>query len=272
MSIILISAPAFSYVTNSSQCDNDVLSTYSGSANLTANWQGNPISVTWYNGDTQYDSNSCTYGGNLTMPSSIPQKTGYTFKGWRVRQASGNGGGQQAQQCIFASSVCGLSSSQISGLEISDIGIMSHDGTQQYNANPYGLTTGTWALEFTNGGVARGIASCNNIKSNIWDTALAALVEDNDVETFGTLLWGTCNTDTFKPGDTFDNSVDGQYCWCKMTSYTPNNSDACNISSSAWIFLGDYDDPSECAYQCAGDCLVDTTIEFDRARFIAQYQ
>ncbi|MFQ6704511.1 MAG: InlB B-repeat-containing protein, partial [Alphaproteobacteria bacterium] len=83
MSIILISAPAFSYVTNSSQCDNDVLSTYTGPANLTANWQGNNISVTWYNGDTEYDSNQCTYGGELDVPTA-PTKTGYTFKGWRV--------------------------------------------------------------------------------------------------------------------------------------------------------------------------------------------
>ena len=78
--------PSFAYVTNSSHCDNTDLSTYTGPANLTANWQGNTINVTWYNGDTEYDSNSCTYGGSLTMPSSIPQKTGYTFKGWRARR------------------------------------------------------------------------------------------------------------------------------------------------------------------------------------------
>ena len=122
-------------MTNSSHCDNDVLSTYTGPANLTANWQGNPITVTWYNDDTQYASNSCTYGGNLTMPSSIPQKTGYTFKGWRVR-SNGN-----QQQCNLAN----------------------------LNTSNWGTTSSnydTWSVSFSNGTVS-GSAMCEESSVNI---------------------------------------------------------------------------------------------------------
>ena len=240
-------------MTNSSQCDNGVLSTYSGSANLTANWQGNPITVTWYNGDTQYDSNQCTYGGDLTMPSSIPQKTGYTFRGWRVKQADTS---------CFAASVCSLTGSQVNGLTGSDYGYNSHDGQDAENTSTYGLTsTGSWAVEFTNGGVARGIASCNNTDSNTFDTVMTAM--QNGTMTEGQVVnavYGSCSSDAIKPGNTFSNTSNlnngDQYCWCKMTSYTPNNGSACNVASPSWVFVigFHYGSASECADGCASGC------------------
>ncbi|MFQ6704105.1 MAG: hypothetical protein ACLRFP_03440 [Alphaproteobacteria bacterium] len=155
MSIILISAPAFSYVTDSSQCDNDVLSTYTGPANLTANWQGNNISVTWYNGDTQYASNSCTYGGNLTMPSSIPQKTGYTFKGWRVKQ------------CLS-----GLDTSISTSWDATHTRWKSISSTGYTMANALGtenssdLNNGEWAVTFSYGTV-KGMAKCSSTNGSV---------------------------------------------------------------------------------------------------------
>ena len=270
MSIILISAPAFSYVTNSSQCDNDVLSTYSGSANLTANWQGNPITVTWYNDDTQYDSNQCTYGGNLTMPSSIPQKTGYTFRGWRVRQAAG---------CSFASSVCSLNGSAVNALTYDDnddtaYGYYSHDGQNKENESTYGLTAGGWAVKDTSGGIIKGIASCNSTKPNLWDTVMEGMSNETMTEEQAmNALWGTCNTDTFKPGNTFTATASGQgsdqYCWCKISSYTPNNGSVCNVASPSWVFIGDVESASNCADDCAVFCAghVVTSPGFRRAVF-----
>ena len=247
MSIILISAPAFSYVTNSSQCDNDVLSTYSGSANLTANWQGNNISVTWYNDDTQYASNSCTYGGNLTMPSSIPQKTGYTFKGWRVKSC-------------FASSVCGLTGSQVNGLTYGEeddtaFGLYSHDEQYKINTDVYGLTAGGWALKDANGGVIKGVASCNNTQPT---TALGSISQDMTDEQVYNTIWGSCSSDAIKPGNTFNATASGQgndiYCWCKMVSYTPNNGSICNTASFPWLFATNAGNPSDCAVGCAMQC------------------
>ena len=264
MSIILISAPAFSYVTDSSQCDNDVLSTYSGSANLTANWQGNNIAVTWYNDDIEYDSNQCTYGGDLTMPTGIPQKTGYTFKGWRVRQ--------DPNWC-FANQVCSLTGSAVNALtydgnDSTAYGYYSHDGQYKKNESTYGLTAGGWAVKDTSGGIIKGIASCNSTKPNLWDTVMEEM--NNGTMTEGqamNTLWGSCESDAINPGNTFSSS--GQYCWCKISSYTPSGGSACNVASPSWVFRGDFGSASFCALGCANGCAngVMDNPDFRRAVF-----
>ena len=45
----------------------------------------NNISLTWQdeNGNT-IDSGTCSYGEAISVPSTIPTKTGYTFTGWQV--------------------------------------------------------------------------------------------------------------------------------------------------------------------------------------------
>ena len=66
------------------------MGTYSGTSNIQATWEPNTIDLHWYNGDTELTvpsaSQSCTYDGTLTPPATIPQKTGYTFKGWKVKE------------------------------------------------------------------------------------------------------------------------------------------------------------------------------------------
>ena len=73
----------------SASCTNSTLNTYSGTSNLQANWQANPININWYNGDTLLDvqdaADGCNYDGALTVPSNVPTKTGYTFNGWKLR-------------------------------------------------------------------------------------------------------------------------------------------------------------------------------------------
>ena len=79
---------------NSATCDDSTLETYSGTSNLSANWGANTINLHWY-ADSEATTEltgsgiptSCVYDGALTPPpvSSIPQKTGYTFAGWKVR-------------------------------------------------------------------------------------------------------------------------------------------------------------------------------------------
>ena len=265
LSIILISAPAFSYVTDSSHCDNDVLSTYSGSANLTANWTGNTINVTWYNGDTEYDSNQCTYGGELDVPTA-PTKTGYTFKGWRVKSC-------------FASQVCSLTGSAVNGLTYDDsdsttYGYYSHDGQDKENESTYGLTAGGWAVKDTSGGIIKGIASCNSTKPNLWDTVMAGMSNGTMTEEQAmNTLWGTCNTDTFRPSNTFNATASGQgndqYCWCKMESYTPSSGSVCNVASPSWVFYDFIESASYCANYCAIGCarFVLRNPDFRRAVF-----
>ncbi|MFQ6727574.1 MAG: InlB B-repeat-containing protein [Alphaproteobacteria bacterium] len=214
MSIILISAPAFSYVTNSSQCDNDVLSTYSGSANLTANWTGNTINVTWYNDDTQYANNSCTYGGNLTMPSSIPTKTGYTFKGWRVKPA----------QCSLSGLDPSIDTSwdathaRWKRIHPNGISMLAEFGTE----NSSDLNDGEWAVTFSYGTV-KGMAKCSDTKGI-----------------------------KVTPGTPSDTS--GKYCWCQATNYTPNGGNQCNVASPSWVFLAGNVSGGACVNYCASNC------------------
>ena len=40
------------------------------------------INVTWKADNTTYATNTCEYGGTLTVPSTPPTKYGYTFQGW----------------------------------------------------------------------------------------------------------------------------------------------------------------------------------------------
>ena len=77
--------PDISADTTTVSCADSALNTNDGPANIEINWEPNEIEVRWYNGNTLMTSNTCTYDGALTMPSTIPTRTGYTFKGWRVR-------------------------------------------------------------------------------------------------------------------------------------------------------------------------------------------
>ena len=75
--------------TSSAPCTNNTLETYSGNSNLAADWQPNTINLRWYNENekltVQQSAQSCTYDGTLTIPSTPPTRTGYTFAGWAVR-------------------------------------------------------------------------------------------------------------------------------------------------------------------------------------------
>ena len=86
--------PNISPSANSANCKNSTLETYSGTSNLSANWGANTINLHWYadsEATTELSGSgiptSCVYDGALTPPpvASIPQKTGYTFAGWKVR-------------------------------------------------------------------------------------------------------------------------------------------------------------------------------------------
>ena len=75
--------------TASAPCTNNTLETYSGNSNLQADWQPNTINLRWYNENerltVQSSAQSCIYDGTLTIPSTQPTRTGYTFAGWEVR-------------------------------------------------------------------------------------------------------------------------------------------------------------------------------------------
>ena len=70
-------------------CDTGTLGTSTGSAQLRANFTPEVITLRWYNNNTLLDvtstsSNTCTYDNAISLPTN-PTKTGYTFKGWKIK-------------------------------------------------------------------------------------------------------------------------------------------------------------------------------------------
>ena len=249
----IFSAPLFATDIPSSastaDCKYSPLQVYSGTSNLEAGWQANTIQLHWYNGDDELTvpsaSQSCVYDGGLTPPTTIPTRTGYTFKGWRVKSC-------------FASQVCGLNGSAVNGLTYDNtdstaFGYYGHNGQYKLNESTYGLTAGEWALKDTSGGIIKGIASCNstNGEGGVYDS---------------------CASDAIKPGNTFSSSSGGEYCWCKISSYTPSGGSACNVASPSWVFPHDIlfaSSVSSCARYCAVYCAngVESDPDFRRAVF-----
>jgi len=272
---VMLTVPAFATGispsdTGDNMCVYDVLSTYTGPANLQAGWQANTIQLKWYNGDQQLNvqsaANNCTYDSGLTIPSTAPTKTGYTFAGWKIKAAS------ESNAC-FVGPVCGLTSAVASieptnedayGFRNDSTG---ENGANIYHATEYGLTSDqTWAVEFSHG-IVRGTASCNNnpggdlsvLEAQYYQleaqmeagtiTEEEAMAQMMALESQAFTLPGMC-----QPTGTFSSSSTGQYCWCHAESYTPTGGSSCNVSSLAWVFLGDLGSADPCAYGCAGYC------------------
>ena len=165
-------------------CVESTLGTATGPANLEADWTANTINLEWYNEDTKLTvpttSNTCRYDGQLTLPSTNPEKTGYTFRGWQVRVA---------QQC------------SLSGLDMSingtTYGYARLDGNAGENESTYGLTVpGEWAVEFEYGTV-KGMAKCSSTNGTYGQTGAPS-------NTDGGYCW--CGTTGF------DAEKDGAYC------------------------------------------------------------
>ena len=79
---------------DSPTCDESVLNADNGTANLEINWEPNVIPLKWYDGNTEITptnpaATSCTYDDVLTIPDNPPEREGYVFDGWKVKEISG---------------------------------------------------------------------------------------------------------------------------------------------------------------------------------------
>ena len=89
---LIFSAPIFAtnpdINTATASCNDGVFNSNTGPVDIEVNWEPNEIALHWYNGNTELivdsASQSCVYDDSLTPPAP-PERTGYTFKGWRVR-------------------------------------------------------------------------------------------------------------------------------------------------------------------------------------------
>ena len=119
--------------TNSADCDNSTLTTYSGTSNLTADWEANTINLHWYNGNTEItvpsESQTCTYDGALIPPPPL-EREGYTFAGWKVRDLPY---GYTKLEYIHFCTTCKFNTQKRIGAAFEIYGtIMYSSGTQSY--------------------------------------------------------------------------------------------------------------------------------------------
>ena len=172
---------------STADCKYTPLETYTGTSNLQADWSANTIDLHWYNDDTELTvpsaSQSCVYDGTLTPPATIPTKTGYTFKGWRVR----------------IDPTCGVTSLNYTE-NTTSTGYIDITGNTTSNADVYGLTSaGTWAMEFTYG-IIYGESKCTSSRNN------------PSVNTSGYYCW--CKVTGYKaPGRDLCNVTDSSVGW-----------------------------------------------------------
>ena len=234
----------------SNMCVNNVLETYSGTANLTAQWEANEIKLRWYNNNTQIipstESQTCDYAGALNLPAN-PTRTGYTFAGWHVRPLT-----------TFSNSGLGMTGTGLErwgkGHTLNTTPYCYHklgEGNTDHvdcNSDPHftEMNLDEWQMKYDdNGKTLYGMGYCSGKSGNnsdfTWPQTDAAAIA----------AW---QTPTKAALDAV--SGDKRYCWCKATGYKSSSSAEIqgSVSPLAWVFYYEIGSASACATGCAVNC------------------
>ena len=236
-------------ITASSTCTNGVLGTYTGPADIEANFAPNTINTTWYSNGTAMSGNgvpsSCTYAAPLTPPTPAP-RAGYVFDGWRLKLPACN---------------------------LSNVSFM-HNG--DYDTYP------TWGAYVSNDNTRMYMSSRRWTEGTTGPTGLAEpgtwAAYNGNTTVFGTSYCSAKNVDGYSyneyryydggnPSDWFatygeltNASGPKQYCWCKATRYTIDGESSCPVTTSNWVFYGQirqFGMTSEeaCTHSCGYYCV-----------------
>ena len=248
-------------ITASSTCTNGVLGTYTGPADIEANFAPNTINTIWYSNGTQLTGNNipatCTYD-NALIPPTPAARPGYVFGGW------------------IAKSGCNLSN--VSFMNNGDYdtypawgAYVSNDNTRGYMSDwqwtegttgPTGLTEpGTWVAHMGNTTVfGTSYCSAKNVGGHGYND-YNYYYGDNPSDWFATY------------GELTNASGPKQYCWCKATRYTIDGESSCPVTTSNWVFYGpvyDYQhyqlgmtNEEACANSCSLYCVRSLTDDTD---------
>ena len=226
ISIFSISSFADNITTSPADCTQPTLSVDTGTANLNAQWEANNIKIRWYNNNTLMESgdNTCTYDTSFATAgtSSTMTRTGYEFKGWRVRS-----------EMDF-----GTIPTNTNGDERWGKGRRSNGKDYCY----YKLGAGTAE------NVSCGISEFADLTQFEWKVRFGTSYVYGMSKCSETS--GTAN----QPGTPSD--TNGQYCWCKATGYKPSDSNTIYgpMSYLSWIFGTTYGSATDCANACATVC------------------
>lgn len=231
---------------NGTECVYDTLNTYTGPATITANWRANIINLHWRNNNTEMQpsnttANTCTYDGSITLPSSNPTRTGYTFTGWEVMP--------QMDFTTITRNTTGTDRFGI-GSSSTNSDICKHAvGIEQAITEPctnddYGdLQRHEWKTIFGHG-TTYGMIKCSAKSGNNHGTG-----------------WGGDSSDwRATESDLTSVSGDERYCWCKVTGYKPDGSDLLYspIYELPYVYTYDYEIPRYCSEGCPGQCALAT--------------
>ena len=179
-------------------------------------------------------SQSCVYDETLTPPSTIPTRTGYTFRGWRPRDLTC--GLSHMDTSVYGTWFASKGSTGYCYYYNDDTGDeVDGDCSDSYFA---GLNNSEWETNFSYGTV-KGMSKCSGLSGG--------------------------NNNRATESELTSASGEKKYCWCAATSYTPDGGNQCNIASPSWVFYGDYGSASNCAGLCAGGCA-DNVIYYDGFR------
>ena len=209
-------------------CVETTLGTATGPANLEADWTANTINLEWYNEDTKLTvpttSNTCRYDGQITLPSTNPTKTGYTFRGWQVRQ-----------QTLDLMALIGVTEAGASYAWINNNGQFGEDKSS-HGQSYYGINgNNTWAVDYGTNGMLIGQGRCST--------------------TPGTANFNGANSTFSTETNIADETgqTGARYCYCGVTGYKDTNGNMQSLSS-AWVFYYDFLGASLCASSCASGC------------------
>ena len=229
-----------------SNCTNTITGTYSGTTNFEAKWTANTIPLRWYNNNTlmqnvNTESNTCNYDGALTIPTTAPERTGYTFAGWKVRPN------------FDFSTLTSLTTGQkrwAKGLYQNADYCWYKEGTGNANIVSCAsdiefkeLERHEWKVKFNTGtmyGTGHCSAKSGSRSDDQWNTSASFATYDQLESASG----------------------EKKYCWCQATGWKPstNNPDGTiygqmSVSaSSAWVFYNGYSSAAGCARSCADYC------------------
>ena len=204
-------------------CNEAVLNTTEGSADLEAIYTANTINTTWFSNGTQLSGNgvpaTCTYNTPI-LPPTPENRPGYVFGGWRLRpdcsltsiDTSVNGTGYR----VWGENPVGSTNTEY----------QLYDPAYQYNA-----ANDNWLVSFPSNREVIGQSFCSEANN-------------------GNVALGEFGTPTGRQGHYFmGDSYQTGYCWCRVTK-SVNGSSQCDVQSD-WKFLGGV---SGCLLYCSSTC------------------
>ena len=189
--------------------------------------------------DVTTAESECEYDGTIDV-ATAPSRTGFTFKGWRVRQ--------QMDFSTLSSLGTGLIGYGKGNNYCGWYDGEWHEGGTAFckeNANFHELQPYEWKTTFSTGTVY-GMAHCSAKSGDHHNYSWSTTYREDWAATLAELDEDTTN--------------EKKYCYCLATGWKPsgeNQPKYTPLASLSWVFNRDYGSASTCSAGCANRCSSD---------------